>query len=51
MSEEFLEQLTERFPNDQELGSAVRYYFKLLITREYAIAVIEELILAKNFQL
>ena len=51
MRKEFLEQLIKRFPNDQELGAAVRHYFKLLNTEELPIIVVEELILAKNFQL
>lgn len=51
MRKEFLEQLMERFPNDLELGSAVRYYFKLLNVEGVPLTVAEELILAKNFQL
>lgn len=51
MRKEFLEQLTQRFPNDQELGAAVRYYFKLLNTEGFSFTIAEELILAKNFQL
>jgi hypothetical protein len=51
MRKEFLEQLTKKFPNDQELGTAVRYYFKLINTEEFPFTVAEELVLAKNFQL
>lgn len=51
MRKEFLEQLIERFPNDQELGSSVRYYFKLINTKGLPFIVAEELVLKKNFQL
>jgi len=51
MRKEFLKQLIERFPNDPELGSAVRYYFKLLNVEGFSFIVAEELVLKKNFQL
>lgn len=51
MRREFLEQLIKRFPNDQELGTAIRYYFKLINTEGFPFTVVEELVLKKNFQL
>jgi hypothetical protein len=51
MRKEFLEKLIERFPNDQELGAAIRYYFKLINLEGFNFIMVEEIVLNKNFQL
>lgn len=51
MRKEFLEKLIKRFPNDYELGAAIRYYFNLINSEKFNFIKVEEIILSKNFQL
>jgi len=49
MRKEFLEKLIQKFPNDQELGAAVRHYFKLINLEGFNFIMVEEIILNKTF--